>query len=162
MSPQELSDFILSRYQGLVPQNTWGETSFFYNPDLKLARGTYFVTVKEKDGGNDKASKLDRDGIFRLNFGTNKQTFVQLFGSVPARPSKGGVIAGGFDFTETDKLLPHPVYGWIYWLCILNPSRATLQQNLPILDAYYQTTKDRFAKRVKKTGETRSSRLDNN
>jgi hypothetical protein len=75
MKVSEISKFLTDRYLGLVPQSTWGETAFFYNPGQKLKRGTYFVTIKEKDGDNDKASDLNREGVFRVNFGLEKKLF---------------------------------------------------------------------------------------
>jgi len=45
--------------------------------------------------------------------------------------------------------MPHPVYGWIYWLCVLNPSQSTFDGILPLLDKYYQATQKRFLQRVK-------------
>lgn len=48
-----------------------------------FARGTYFLTVKSKDGANDSGSMLDRDGVFRLNMGLPKADYVTLFGPPP-------------------------------------------------------------------------------
>lgn len=45
--------------------------------------------MKEKDGENDKGSALDRDGIYRVNLGMRKQTFLNMFNAVPKRPAKG-------------------------------------------------------------------------
>ena len=149
LSPDELSKFILDRYDGLIPQNTWGETSFFYNPNLTFTRGTYFITIKEKDGQNDKASDLDREDVYRLNFGVDKKTFLELFKHIPARPEKGGIIAGDYDFTKLDTLTPHPVYGWMSWLSILNPTKETLKEILPLIDIAYQITKKRFLQKKK-------------
>ncbi len=44
---------------------SWGEKGIFYNPGRVLKRGVYILTVKEKDGDNDKGSKLDRPGVYR-------------------------------------------------------------------------------------------------
>lgn len=61
LTQEQLSQLILNRYEGLVPQNTWGETSYFYNPGLKLSRGTYFVTLKAKNGENDmQANSIEK------------------------------------------------------------------------------------------------------
>ncbi|MFR3755617.1 MAG: DUF6194 family protein [Enterocloster sp.] len=67
-----------------------GEKEGFYNPGNKLKRGVYVLTVKEKDGENDKSSILNRDGIYRVNLGIRKISFIQMFGSIPKRPCKGG------------------------------------------------------------------------
>ena len=143
----ELTNFIINRYDGLIPQNTWGENSFFYNPNMQFARGTYFATIKEKNGENDKPSHLDRDGIFRLNFGTKTKTFETLFGSKPVRPAKGGTITGEYDFTKLDILTPHPIYGWMGWVCILNPLQNSVDKILPLIDEYYEISKSRYAKK---------------
>jgi len=50
MTIEEVKEIIINSYRGLVPINTWSETSYFYNPGLLLKRGTYFITIKEKDG----------------------------------------------------------------------------------------------------------------
>jgi uncharacterized protein DUF6194 len=38
---------------------------------------------KEKDGPNDKASNVDREGVYRLNPGISKTTFIEFFGFIP-------------------------------------------------------------------------------
>ena len=109
----------------------------------------YFVTIKEKDGANDKASNLDRENVFRLSFGTDKKDFLKFFGEYSSRPGKSGVIIGEYDFQKLDTLMPHPVYGWIGWVCILNPTENSLQEILPLIDKYYDITKKRFGKKSK-------------
>ncbi len=74
--------------------NSWGERSYFVNPELKLKRGSYFATVKSKDGENDKASYLNRPGVFRLSIGLTPKKYEEIFGRRSLRPLKGGVIAG--------------------------------------------------------------------
>ncbi len=32
-----------------------------------------------------------------------------------------------------DRLLPHPVYGRMHWVCVLNPSAATFESLRPCL-----------------------------
>ena len=114
IDPAFLSKYLLETFKDLKVVNAWGETSFFYNPGNLKPRGKYFCTLKEKNGENDKASSLNREGVFRLNFGISKVQFLELFGDIPARPTKGGVIAGSYDFTKLDTLYPHPVYGWMW------------------------------------------------
>ena len=119
---KDLSSWLLSSFEGLEPKHSWGELSFFYNPDRRLEHGTYFLTIKEKDGPHDRASQLDRPGVWRLNFGLPRADFLERFGQLPARPLKGEAIQGPWDFTTLDQLTPHPVYGWMGWVAILNPS----------------------------------------
>ncbi len=134
-------DFILNdlfeHYTGLKRIEAWGETSLFYNPDDSLKRGIYFCTLKNKDGENDKASHLDRADVFRMNFGLSKKTFISLFNTIPKRPVKGGVIEGDYEFQRTDILTPHPIYGWMAWVSILNPSKPSLKNLMTLLDESY-------------------------
>ena len=127
--------------------NGWGERGIFYNPQNKLKRGVYILTVKEKDGENDCSSNLDREGIYRVNLGVRKQTFLDAFGCVPARPAKGGVVDMRFDFTATDKIMPHPVYGWMSWICCLNPSDETFEKLKPLIAEAHAYAKEKFEKR---------------
>ena len=69
-TPDGIVQHLLERFENTRVVAAWGERSIFYNPGGKLPRGIYFATIKEKDGENDKASHLDRAGMFRLNVGT--------------------------------------------------------------------------------------------
>lgn len=149
VSIDQLHGFLLTKLEGVSPQRTWGETAYFYNPGNLLKRGTYFATIKEKDGENDKSSNLDREGVWRLNIGVPKPVFEQLFGHPPARPAKGGIVEGPWDFTEFDVLMPHPVYGWMSWLAINSPSPQSFEQCKPLLLEAHGKAKSLFEKRIK-------------
>lgn len=51
-------------------------------------------------------------------------------------------------FTAVDRLLPHPVYGWMSWVCVLSPSPATFQTVVPLLAEAYDLAAGKFAKRL--------------
>ncbi|MFA6915313.1 MAG: DUF6194 family protein [Parachlamydiales bacterium] len=138
ISPSFISNYLLTNFADIVVINSWGETSFFYNPGNLSPRGTYFCTIKDHDGENDKASALHRDNFFRLNFGISKLSFLELFKSIPKRPPKGGIITGTYDFTEPDTLYPHPVYGWMCWVAITNPSERSFKELEGLLLESYQ------------------------
>lgn len=134
------------RYPGLVQVSAWGETSLFYNPQNLFKRGTYCITFKEKDGENDSASALYREEVdFRMNFKINKDTFLMRFRetSLPTRPAKGNIIklksGNDYDPTSLDTLLPHPVYGWMGWVSITNPSQKSINEifDAGLLDESY-------------------------
>ena len=110
MQVEDIVARITNEFEGLVPKSSWGDTSLFYNPGMALPNGIYFCTLKEKNGANDKASELDRDGVFRLSIGMAQKSYEKYFGSKPKRPPKGGIIDTGHDFTALDKLMPHPIY----------------------------------------------------
>ena len=148
-TPDSIIAHLLDRFEGTRVVEAWGERSIFYNPGLMLPRGVYFATVKEKDGENDKASNLDRPGVFRFNVGTTKPVFLERFGPPPARPGKGGVIDGPWDFTAADTLTPHPVYGWMSWVAVLNPSHETLASMSEIVEAAFGKAKMSFEKKVR-------------
>lgn len=148
VAPEEIVETHLARFQGIFAIRAWGETSLFYNPGQALPRGVYFATVKQKDGENDRASRLDRDGVFRFNVGTSKPLFLKRFGPPPGRPGKGQVIEGPWDFTMLDEVTPHPVYGWMSWVSVLNPSRQTLSQMDDLIEAAFEKAKTSFDKRL--------------
>ena len=119
-----------------------GNTFFFYASDRKLP----FATLVTKDD-YDHASNLNRPSVFRLNIGISKPTYLSLFGSQPSRPGAGGVVDTGHDFTALDQLMPHPVYGHMFWVCVLNPSAATFQTVRPLLAEAYDLAVSKHTKR---------------
>lgn len=147
MTPDEILKYCLDNFEGTVEVSSWGERGIFYNPENKLKRGIYVLTVKEKDGDNDKGSLLDREGVFRVNLGVRKKTFSEMFGKAPERPGKGCVVNMNCDFTATDVIIPHPVYAWVSWICILNPSEKSFEQLKPLILEAYEYAKEKFAKR---------------
>jgi hypothetical protein len=128
ISIQEVIAYSLDTFPGLIEDRNWGERSLFYNPDRQLAKGTYFLTFGERDSANDSASTI-RPGDYRLNVGISKVAFTDRFGVVPARPAAGGVVQTGHDFSQPDRIVPHPIYRWMYWIAILTrptkPSRRS-------------------------------------
>jgi hypothetical protein len=150
MQPQDIERYILENFKDVHPLDSWGEKSFFLNPGQQLKRGTYFATLKEKDGDNDKASYLDRDGIFRLNMGISKKRYLSLFQTLPKRPAKSCFIDGDYDFQKLDKVLPHPVYGWMGWICVLNPSTETFEKYKGFIDDAYNKAMNTTMKKLLK------------
>ena len=53
MNADEILEYCLKKLAGTVLVNSWGERGIFYNPEGKLKRGIYVLTVKGKDGEND-------------------------------------------------------------------------------------------------------------
>ena len=147
MTPDEILKYCLDNLDGTVEVSSWGERGIFYNPENKLKRGIYVLTVKEKDGDNDKGSELNREGVFRVNLGVRKKTFSEMFGEAPKRPGKGCVVNMNYDFTAADVIIPHPVYAWMSWICILNPSEKSFEQLKPLILEAYEYAKEKFAKR---------------
>lgn len=99
MTPDKILNYCLQNLEGTVLIESQGEKGIFYNPDHVLKRGVYMLTVKEKDGDNDKGSDLNRENVYRVNLGIRKSTFTELFGAVPKRPPAGSVVDMDYDFT---------------------------------------------------------------
>ena len=149
MTPDDIISSVLKRFSGAVEIASWGERSVFHNPGRALPRGTYFLTIKQHDGPNDRASQLDRKGVFRVNFSVDKPSYERLFGPKPARPSQGGVVNTGHDFTLLNELTPHPTYAWMGWLSVLNPSIETFEELQPLIEESHQRAVAKFEKRIK-------------
>jgi hypothetical protein len=135
-------------FPDVVEKASWGERAFFVNPGGVLASGAYFATCKLKDGPNDAASRLDARGAWRFNIGLPPALFEARFGPRPARPPKGGVVGGDWDFTAEDRPTPHPVYGWMGWIAIVNPRAATLDGLEVEIEAAYQKARAAAGRRI--------------
>jgi hypothetical protein len=150
MQVVDIIERIVSDFEGVVPKSSWGETSMFYNLGKLLPNGVYFCTLKEQNGENDKASDLNRDGVFRFSIGLSKSTYEHLFGNRPKRPPKGGIIDSTHDFKALNKLMPHPIYGWMSWVQILNPSQATFESLMPLIAETHSNAVVKFNQKITK------------
>jgi hypothetical protein len=124
-----------------------GDTFFIYDPDrnLEANRRLPFATIVTKDYGDfDRASNLDRPGVFRLNIGISKETYGSLFGPRPHRHGADGAADTVHDFAALDRLMPHPVYAPQSWVCVLNPSDATFEAVRPLLAEAHDLAVRRF------------------
>jgi hypothetical protein len=118
--------YITDTFAGVEVVAASGDHFFFYEPDRNIApdRRFPFATLVTDDR-HDQFSNLSRPGVFRLNVGVGKQTFQSLFGPRPPE--------GGYGFTALDRILPHPVYGKMYWVCVLGPIAETFEAVKPLL-----------------------------
>jgi hypothetical protein len=108
-----------------APRGTWGDSFAIYDPDRDLppARQQPFATVVVQDfPGWDVASRLDREGAFRVNIAVGSRRYAELLGHAPAehadRPDTD-------DHAESDVLLPHPQYAAQGWVSVVNPGGRT-------------------------------------
>jgi hypothetical protein len=155
MSDTEISRYITGTLKGVDVVVDSGNSFFFYNPDITLPPDHRFpfVTIVTSDI-YDQFSNLDRPSVFRLNIGIGKQTFRSLFGD-PARSSGrdsaeiSGENLSDYDFTALDQLMPHPVYGRMYWVCVLNPSDETFETKVrPRLTEAYELAVSKYKRQV--------------
>ena len=152
MSPDAAVADLLARFADTVAKASGGERAIFVNPGARLPNGGYFATVKDRDGANDRASALSREGVWRLSIGVPVPTYERLFGPRPGRPAKGAAVETGHDFTRLDLLTPHPVYAWMGWIAVLNPGAGTYETLTPHLAAAYDKARAAVARRTKRAG----------
>lgn len=150
IQPNTVHEYIIGHLEGVSVTETWGEKAFFYNPGNALKRGTYFATIKQSDSENDNASLLDRPEFWRLNMGVSKGTYLALFGPPPPRPGKGGVVEGDWDFAAPSLITPHPVYGWMSWVAVINPYGETWEKCCELLHDAHDRAAKRFRERTRK------------
>ena len=142
-------DIVVASRETGAPEVAWGDTFFSYDPDrdLEPKYRLPFATIVTKDYGDfDRASNLNRPGVFRLNIGVSKDTYHSLFGPQPPPLGASGVVDTGHDFTAVNQLMPHPVYAPQSWVCVLNPREATFQAVRPLLAEAYDLAVRRYAR----------------
>jgi hypothetical protein len=142
MDEAEVLRHLVETYRGTNPLQAAGDTYFLYDPDRDLPpqRQHPYATLITGDR-HDRVSRLDRDGVYRLNIGVARKTYRELFGVPPRDLARDadGVLDTGLDYTVLDTLLPHPVYAPQNWVCVLTPSAATFETVVaPLLDEAYE------------------------
>ncbi|MFC2425812.1 MAG: DUF6194 family protein [Bacteroidota bacterium] len=57
-----------------------------------------------------------------------KSFFIHLFGKPPNPTVKGCTVTMVYYFTEIDKIIPHPIYAWMFWIRCLNPGAESFEK----------------------------------
>src|SRR5262249_20631166 len=124
-----------------------GNSFFIYDSERNLApqQRWPFATLVTNDE-YDSFSNLNRPGVFRLNIGVSKATFRDMFPELVKDSKKVDVQQDEYDFTALDRWMPHPVYGKMYWVCVLNPSAATFETVKRHLGEAYEMSVRKVAK----------------
>jgi hypothetical protein len=134
---------VITAFEGVQTQVVSGNTFFFVGAERMLP----FATLMTNDE-NDTVSDLNRPGVFRLNIGVGKGTFQSLFGTQPMPAPAEEKVPEGYDFTALDRVMPHPVYGLMNWVCVLSPTEATFASEVrPLLTEAYEMAAGRGARR---------------
>lgn len=146
MNEVEITQYIHDTLEPSYTQMADDNYFYFYGEDRMFP----FATLVTKND-YDTASDLDRLGVFRLNMGVSKATFLSLFGEKMSRDDEEN--AKRFDFKALDTLIPNPVYGRMFWVAILNPSDETFHSVVKglLAEAY-----ERAEKRNKSGSTTRT------
>jgi hypothetical protein len=115
MSEDELIEFIggldgaevvVASADNGAPESSLGDVFFSV-----AGRRFPFATIVNRDQpGFDESSRLDRDGVFRLNIAIGREALHDRFD-----------LGAGHDPAALDRLFPHPVYAAQGWVSVLNP-----------------------------------------
>jgi hypothetical protein len=118
--------------------------SFLYDPRSDRGAAAPFATIVTKDyPGSGTSSELDRPGVFWLNLALGRETFRRLFGF---RPAGFADHAAKLDFTELDRIVPHPVYAWQGWISVLTPGPRASAQEPELIGHAYRRARDRYCR----------------
>ncbi|HEX2909253.1 MAG TPA: DUF6194 family protein [Chloroflexia bacterium] len=143
MDEAAITEYITVTFDGIEVITALGNSFFMYDPGGKFP----MATLVTHDDDYDQFSNLNRPSVFRLNIGVSKQTFQELFGTKPFS-TDSNETESAYDFTALDKLMPHPVYGRMYWVSILNPSVTTFETQVrPLLDEAYAISVKKYPKK---------------
>lgn len=149
LEPEEIIGDLLALDPALRLEAYYGERAIFYNPGGVAPLGVILAAIKEDDGPNDRSADLSRQGVYRFAFGMSRGSFLQWFGTIPARPPKGGVVElPGYDLTRLDELTPHPVYAWMSWAQILSPTPGGFEALRPLLAESLELVREKWKRRA--------------
>ncbi|MGY4857830.1 DUF6194 family protein [Cryobacterium sp. AP23] len=98
-------------------------------------RAQPYATIITKDYPDDSGSHLDPPGRWRLNIHVGPARLLELAG------------AGPHDLAAADAFLPHPVYGALGWVAVVNPGERTLAAASDLLRAAHADEQRRHARR---------------
>ncbi|MFF1879573.1 DUF6194 family protein [Leifsonia sp. NPDC058230] len=150
MSMEQILDIIRS-FDGVLelapsagsefPEVAWGDHFFYYAPDGKVPQNVQpYATIVTKDYPDDRESDLDPDGRWRLNIHVGQERFTELTGENPRDPV-------AHDFSEADTIMPHPVYGPLGWVAVVNPGERTTATVVELLRAAHEDERRRVERR---------------
>ena len=145
-----MTQYILDTFEDIQIAEADGNSFYYYSPDGKIPERTFpFATLVTNDL-YDTVSDLNRPSVYRLNVAVSKDTYQSLLGALPKAPGSAGVVETGHDFTVLDQLMPHPIYGHMAWVCVLNPGTETLQTVQNLLAEAYEAAVRKQMKRAER------------
>ncbi|WP_326701724.1 DUF6194 family protein [Streptomyces sp. NBC_01754] len=124
------------------PEIAWGDAFFYYAPDGRMPRHAQpYGTVVTKDCPDDTASDLDPPGRRRVNVHVGRPVFLDLTGEDPRR------LGLPRDHAAADSVMPHPVYGALGWISVVNPGRRTTDTVVRLLRDAHDDARRRYERR---------------
>ncbi|MGC4003409.1 MAG: DUF6194 family protein [Pirellulales bacterium] len=134
MDQAEVKTFILENFSDVRCDESAGDSFFFVGDERMMPFATLVTSDK-----HDQVSDLNRPDVYRLNIGIGKTAFGQLFGDDLLRSLKMNVAPPGYDYTTLDHVMPHPVYGYLGWVCVLNPGYTTWESARKLLQVAHNS-----------------------
>ncbi|GAA1805529.1 DUF6194 family protein [Agromyces neolithicus] len=124
------------------PELAWGDAFFYYAPDGEMPQHVQpYATIVTKDYPDDTASGLDAPGLWRVNVHVDRTTFRRLTGEEPRSLTRAR------DHAAADVFNPHPVYGALGWVAVVNPGAQTTAAVLQLLREAHDAARARFERR---------------
>ena len=112
-------------------------------PTVELPRNVQpYGTVVTKDYPDDIGSDLDPPDRWRVNVHVDSKSFVELVGEEPRSLSRPR------DHAAADVVNPHPVYGALSWICVVNPGERTAATVLKLLQDAHGAARLRYERRA--------------
>lgn len=134
MTQQQVIDGIVAAFDAVEAAQGGDDWFFFFGEERHFP----FATVVARDNEFDHLSRLDREGVFRLNLGLSKPGFAAVFETAQDE---------AWDYTALDRLMPHPIYARMHWVSVLNPSRLTFERLQPLLAEAFELAQRQAARR---------------
>ena len=129
------------------PEIAWGDHFFYYSPDGTIQPNTQpYATIVTKDYPDDTLSNLDPADRWRLNIHVGSATFTSLTGESPRDFAARGFASR--DFSTVDEIMPHPVYGALGWIAVVNPGERTTSTALTLLREAHDDERRRAERRA--------------
>lgn len=135
MDQAEVEAFVAG-LENVQREEAFGYLFFFVGDDHRLP----FVTIANSDQDYDNVSKLDREGVFRINIGVSRETFKNLIAEPGAEP---------VDYSVLNAFLPHPEYSRQNFVCILNPSGENAEITRKLIVEAHSIAAVRLQRRAK-------------
>ncbi|WP_229885813.1 DUF6194 family protein [Streptomyces subrutilus] len=135
------SHVVLPEAGGGFPELVWGDAFFSYSPDGPPPPTLQpYGTIVTKDYPGDAASALG-PGRWRVNVHVERAVFRELTGEEPRD------LRLPRDPAAADTLVPHPVYGQLGWVCVVNPGARTAGTVLRLLRGAHEAARARASRR---------------
>jgi hypothetical protein len=127
---------------GGFPEIAWGDFFFYYAPDGEVPQNVQpFATIVTKDYPDDTGSQLDAEDRWRVNIHVGRAMFRELTGQDPRSFSWS-------DYATADRVMPHPVYGALGWISVVNPGAQTMPTVMDLLRGAHEDARSRAQRRA--------------